>query len=246
MTIAGINVRRRIFVSLGLLIIATGFWVFWARAHRPKVTDIPRNRTESFVKIIGTGQEQRNRLIEERAEFFDPTPLFLPTERNFQQGPLPSRILNMKQPGQVFRDFEPKWHFVEATLPDYGAPADVMSGNLVEMLAWGIDAPFAGFGRLDKVGFQLERRSGFLEVKSLKTGELSLAGTIEKLDLPKVDYSPAEFLVVVASAGLIGDPILLVTSTQDEVDVKLKDYLVRIYRVGERLAPGRYHVLIGP
>lgn len=247
MTIGGIQVRRRFFVSVGLVIAVTGAWVFWSRATQPKIksSQEPRDQPGSFVRIVGAGEGERDQLLEERAEYFDPTPLFLPTSRNFQQGALPSRVV--KQPGQVFRDFEPKWHFVETTLPEYGVTNDVGGGNLTEVLARGIDAPLAGFGRADQTSAPLYRRTGFIEVKSLKNGELSQTEALEGIELPQVDYTPVEFMVAVASSGLIGDPIMVSTSSgQDEIDVKLKDYLVKVYRIGERLAPGRYMVLIGP
>ena len=244
MMIGGIQVRRRFFVSVGLVIAVTGLWMFWSRATQPKRNQDTRDQSGSFVRIVGAGEGERNQLLEERAEYFDPTPLFLPTSRNFQQGALPSRVV--KQPGQVFDYFEPKWHFVETTLPEYGVTNEVGSGNLTEVLARGIDAPFAGFGRVDQTSPPLARRSGFMEVKSLKNGELSLTERLEGVELPQVDYTPVEFIVAVASAGLIGEPVMIATSGHDEVDGKLKDYLVKIYRIGERLAPGRYVVMIGP
>lgn len=244
MMIGGIRVRRRFFVSIGLILAVTGAWIYWSRATRPTGRPVPRDQTGSFVRIAGAGEGGRDQLLEERAEYFDPTPLFLPTSRNFQQGALPSRVV--KQPGQVFSEFEPKWHFVETTLPEYGVPSDSDRGSFPELLARGVDAPFAGFGRVDQAGPPLARRSGFMEVKSLKNGELTLAEALEGIELPQVYFTPVEFIVAVASIGLVGDPVLMVTSGQDEIDGKLKDYLVKIYRIGERLAPGRYVVLIGP
>ena len=241
MMIGGIQVRRRFFVSVGLVIAVTGVWLFWSRATQPKISQEPHGQPDAFVRIVGAGEGVRDRLLEERAEYFDPTPLFLPTSKNYQQGP---RVMNT--PGQVFRDFEPKWHFVETTLPEYGASNDAGSGTLPGVLARGVDAPFAGFGRVDQTSPPLARRSGFMEVKSLKNGELSLTATLEGVEFPPVDYAWVEFMVVVASAGLIGDPVMIATSGHDEVDGKLKDYLVKIYRIGERLAPGRYTVIIGP
>lgn len=244
MMIAGIQVRRRFFVSIGLLVVATGIWLFWSRATLPKISQNPPVQPEAFVRIVGAGTEGKNNLLEEHAEYFDPTPLFLPTHRNYQQGPLPDRVV--KQPGQVFRDFEPKWHFVETALPEYGAASDVVSGSLPEMLAQGNDAPFAGFGRIDPSNPPLAQRTGFMEVKLLKNGLLSVSEPLEGIDLPRIDYGWVEFMVSVANVGLIGDPVMTVSSGQDEIDVKLKDYLVKVYRIGERLAPGRYVVLIGP
>jgi len=152
----------------------------------------------------------------------------------------------VKQPGQVFHDFEPKWHFMETALPEYGATNDVGGEGLPEVLARGNDAPFAGLGRIDQTTPPLARRGGFIEVKSLKSGALSISEALVEIEFPPVDYTPVDFIVAVTSTGLTGDPVMIASSGQDEVDVRLKDYLINIYRIGERLAPGRYVVSIGP
>ena len=244
MMIAGIAVRRRFFVTVGLLIIATGIWLLWSRATLPKINRNPPAQPVAFVRIVGAGVGGQDALLEEHAEYFDPTPLFLPTKRNFGQGPLPTGVV--KQLGQVFRDFEPKWRFVESVPPEYGVTKDEGGGSLSEVLARGNDAPFAGLGAVDSTTKPLGQRKGYMEVKSLKSGLLSLSGELEGIDFFPVDYAPVDFVVAVASIGLVGDPVLITSSGQEDVDVKLKDYLVKTYRIGERLAPGRYVVSIGP
>ena len=245
MKIAGILVRRRIFVSAGLVIVGTGLWLLWSRATQPKISQKPVVQPVSFVRIVGAGEAERDKLLEESAEFLDPAPLFLPTNRNFQQGPLPGRVV--KQPGQVFPEFEPKLHFAANTpLPEYGTAGDLVGGNMADMLVRGSDAPYAGFGRFDLARPNLSRRTGFIEVKALQSGVLSISGPLEGLDLPPFDYAPASFVVAISSAGLIGEPVMVTTSGQDEVDAKLRDYLLSGYRIGERLGPGRYVVQIGP
>ncbi len=244
MKIAGIQIRRRFFVSVGLVITVTGAWFFWSRSKHPQVTADIGGQTGPFVRVVGAGQGVSDRVMEERAEFFDPTPLFLPTNRNFQQRELPAWVV--KQPGQVFRDFESKLNFAESALPDYGATDEANSNSISEVLERGNVAPFAGFGASDRASQPLIQRDGFIEVKSLKYGVLASSEALKNLNLGLIDYAPVEFLVAVASAGLIGDPVMITTSGNDEIDGKLRDYLVNSYRIGERLAPGRYVVRIGP
>lgn len=244
MKIAGIQIRRRIFVGVGLLIAATGLWLYWSRANQPKINQQTAAAAGAFVRIAGAGQGANDRLMEERAEYFDPTPLFLPTNKNFQQQGLPARVV--KQPDQVFRDFEPKLNFAESALPDYGAMDQVSGNSLPDVLSRGNVAPFGGFGLMDRVNLPLPHRSGYIEVKSLKNGSLSASEALNDAEFPSSDFKPVEFIVAVASAGLIADPVMIATSSNEEIDRKLKDYLVNIYRIGERLAPGRYVVLIGP
>ena len=243
MQIAGIQIRRRVFVSLGLMVAVIGLWLYWSGFNQPRISQATAGPPESFVRI-GQGQGANDRVLEEQAEYFDPTPLFLPTNKNFQQGELPARVV--KQPGQVFREFEPKLNFALSALPDYGVINESNNNSLTEVLARGNDAPFAGFGSIDRTGQALAARGGYIEVKALKSGTLSFVETLNDVALPQVDYVPVEFMVAVASAGLIGEPVMIATSGKDEVDGKLKDYLVNVYRIGERLAPGRYIVLVGP
>ena len=40
MQIAGIRIRRRVFVSMGLVVAVTGAWVYWSRANQPKNTPV--------------------------------------------------------------------------------------------------------------------------------------------------------------------------------------------------------------
>jgi hypothetical protein len=243
MQIAGIRIRRRVFVSMGLVVAVTGAWVYWSRANQPKNTPVADAQPASFVRIGGAGQGESGKVLAERAEYFDPTPLFLPTNRNFRQGELPDRV--MEPPGQVFHDFPPKLNFAD-TLPEYGVPTETGSNSLPEVLGRGNDAPFAGFGAVDRSIEPLMRRGGYIDVKALKSGVLNISEALNDAELPQVDYSPVEFIVAVARSGLIGDPVIMTTSGKEEVDGKLKDYLVKVYRIGERLAPGQYVVLIGP
>ena len=50
--------------------------------------------------------------------------------------------------------------------------------------------------------------------------------------------------------GIVGDPILMVGSEGEEMDEKVdaffRSFLVKSFRLGERLNPGRYRVLVGP
>jgi hypothetical protein len=244
MKIAGIQIRRRVFVGAGLMVAVTGAWLYWSRSSLPGTAPNPAGKPESFVKIAGGGEGGSDTVLTERAEYFDPTPLFLPTDKNYQQGELPDRVV--RQPGQVFHDFQPKFNFAESELPDYGELSDAIPSSLPEVLARGNDAPFAGFGTRDPANQPLARRGGYLEVKALKTGVLSISEILENADLPPVDFMPAEFILLVSNAGLIGDPVITASSGKDEVDGKMKDYLINVFRIGERLAPGRYSVVIGP
>jgi hypothetical protein len=40
--------------------------------------------------------------------------------------------------------------------------------------------------------------------------------------------------------------VVQTSSGREDLDGKLRDYLVNVYRIGERLAPGRYTIWVGP
>lgn len=242
MQLAGIQVRRRFFVSIGLLTIGTGIWYFWSRSTLPS-SPVPGASPEAFVKIVGMEEGAGGRTMEERAEYFDPTPLFLPTGRSYHQGELPARVV--RQPGQVFTDFSPKLNFAETALPEYGLTGQDTAAGLGEVLNSGNSAPFAGFGQMDRMEASLPPRSGYIEAKALKNGNLSISEGLDSIELP-ADYPPVEFIVTVVAAGLAGDPVLHVSSGREEVDLALREFLIKHYRIGERLTPGRYAVTMGP
>ena len=87
-----------------------------------------------------------------------------------------------------------------------------------------------------------------------------LAGTILAMETPfrrdldgtvllpagQPDWQPAEFLIAVTPAGLLGRPVETVSSDVEDVDVFFRDYLARTLRLGERLPPGFYRVVVGP
>lgn len=243
MTMTGIIFKRRILVGAGLLFAAAGFWYLWTGSHRSAPGAVTRG-PEPFVKLAGAGgQGSGTEVLTERAELFDPTPLFIPTARNFGQGPLPGRVV--KQPGQVFADFEAKLNFAPGGLASYGVGLQAPPDNLAEIIASGNAAPLAGFGQVDTAREILPERMGFIEVKALMNGDLKLREAVKNLQLPGADFSPAEFLVAVGSAGLIGEPVLMLSSGRDEVDAVMREFLARTFRLGERLAPGRYVVSMG-
>jgi hypothetical protein len=110
----------------------------------------------------------------------------------------------------------------------------------------GNEAPFAGLGQIDVPRKALAVRSGFIEVRRLGAHEYVIYQSLDGISLPRTDFAPLEFLAVVSSAGLIGDPILVTGSGWEEVDAFFRAYLAKTFRLGERLNPGRYRVLVGP
>jgi hypothetical protein len=234
-----IQIKRRAWIGALIGAAAVGGWASWTRNNLlvPQVSVAPVT-PKSFVQLAGSDQTLR-----EKADLLDPTPLFFPTERNYGQRPLPQSAL--KQPGQVFGSFEPKLTVADQNITPYRNETTPVPEKLSDVLTQGNEAPFAGMGQVDLQTSTLPIRSGYLEVSDLKNGDIVISQTLSGLNAPRSDFAPMEFLVVVGAAGVVGDPFLLSGSGGEEMDNFLRSYLVKSYRLGERLRPGRYRVLVG-
>lgn len=236
------KVKRRVWLGLVVACAGVGAWIAWHRVH-PVSPSREGDRLKPFVQLAGTGTVAGDQVLREKAELQDPTPLFLPTEWNYGQRALPRSSL--KQPGQVFGRMEPKLTVGEQNLVLYGVEAAPVPEKLSDVLTQGDEAPFAGLGQIDMPQFTLPVRSGYLEVSELEVANPIVSQQLSGINPPRNDFAPVEFLVAVGSSGLIGEPILTSGSGWDEVDDFFRAYLVKSYRLGERLRPGQYRVTVG-
>ncbi len=243
MRIGKIEVKRRVWVGLACSLAVTAVWWAWTEAQ-PPVPGPQAPGLPPFVRLAGAGSATNDQVLRERADLFDPTPLFFPTEWNYGQRPLRESL--QRQPGQIFGSFEPKWTFTGQTLKSYALEASPAPEKLSDVLAQGNEAPFAGFGHVDMPRAVLPERTGFLEVRRFGVSEPIISQTLRYIELPRLDFAPLEFLVVISTAGVVGDPVLSSGSGWEEVDSFFRSYIVKTFRLGERLNPGRYRVLVGP
>lgn len=175
----------------------------------------------------------------------DPTPLFLPTQFNSSR-----RDYVAREPGGAFSGFPPKLTFEEAQLELKlqtssssipSSPAEALAGDPP-------GAPFLGFGRRDPVTQPLSARTAYVEIRSSGTGRMVFEGAIEDAHPPSrsLPWQPMEFMAAVDAAGLVGPLVPTVRSGVDDVDAYFGRYLAETLRVGQRLAPGFYRVVVGP
>lgn len=238
-----IEVKRRVWIGLLAGFAGLGGWVWWWWSQ-PLPPAGPAEDPQPFVRLAGGGTATGSRILQERAELLDPTPLFFPTEWNFGQQPLSET--KQRLPGEVFGEFEAKMTLDEQAISKYAVDEEVeVPEKLTDVLVQGNEAPYAGMGRLDLQKTTFAVRAGYLEVRDMKNGKSVLSHALTGFQPPRTDYVPVEFLVVVGSAGLIGDPVITSGSGWDEVDSFFRRYLVKSYHLGERLPPGRYLVLVG-
>ena len=236
------RIKRRVWIGLAVAAVAVGAWTVWARRQVTVPAGAPL-LVQPFVQLAGASSATSDQVLREKAELLDPTPLFFPTAWNYAQRPL--RADRLKQPGQVFGSFEPKLTVGEQNMTSFRTESTPVPEKLSDVLLQGNEAPFAGMGQVDRQPSTLPIRSGYVEIRNLDTGEVVIAQSLTGVNPPRSDFAPIEFIVAVGSAGLIGEPFLAGESAGDEVEGFFRDYLVRSYRLGERLRPGRYRVLVG-
>jgi hypothetical protein len=243
MRIGKFEFKRRVLVGLVFALAATGVWWIWTRSRERAVVAVVAPK-QPFVRLARTSGSAEDLILREQAEYFDPTPLFFPTEWNFGQKGLPESM--RRQPGQVFGSFEEKFTFQDQGIKPYGAEAPALPEQLADMLNQGNDAPFAGMGQTGVPRPVLAERNGFLEIRGMHDGKIIVAQSLTGLAMPHADFVPLEFIAIVSSVGLVGEPVLVTGSGREEVDVFLRTYLAKTFHLGERLSPGLYRVLVGP
>ncbi len=231
-------------------IMAVGL-VFWL-IRAPEITPV-KIVAESKPVVRLVEPDGSHSALDEEAAVHDPTPLFLPTSRNATVKELPRR-----EPGKTFLDKETlKLGFAEANLnlaKDF-PPVVTLGGKLpskaapVDLLS--VDDPgqlLLGFGQTEAPQLPLPPRGGFVEVVAASTGRRALAETLPVSARPAVEkaWQPMEFFAAVDAAGLVGPLVVTLGSGVEEVDVYFRRYLGQTFRIGERLSPGFYRIVVGP
>lgn len=236
---------RNLRVVAGLLLVVSivGGWWFWTRATQLKI-EVGVKPKAPFVRLAGSGLTTSDQVLQERAEYFDPTPLFFPTEWNFGQRRLQENL--RREPEQVFGVFEAKLTFGEQNFKSFGFESDAAPDRLVDVLGQGNERPLGGMGQIDRIASTLDPRSGLLEVSDLADGKLVMTQVLADITFPRSDFKPAEFFAIVSSSGFVGEPVLVSGSEGETFDAFLRTYLVSTFRLGERLSPGRYRLVVGP
>jgi hypothetical protein len=196
--------------------------------------------------------DDSDRLLKEEAQLRDLRPLFLPTERN---AALPDPRL---EPGRTFLDDEAaNFTFTDAEahitkdLPPVvrlgGQPVEkALPADALSPAEAGITVEGFGRGQVSLTPFQ--PRGGYVEVTAMKDGERILEQKLPVDARPPGDKSwgPVEYLAVVDAAGLVSPLVVTSGSRVDEVDSYFRDFLAQNFRIGERLSPGFYRIIVAP
>jgi hypothetical protein len=190
-----------------------------------------------------------DRLLQEEADLRDLRPMFLPTERNA------ALVEPRMEAGRNFLDHE---SFKAAAEPELGAVlpeiGSIQGGALENatpldaMGATGIGLPLAGFGRQSPEVVPMRPRGAVVEAVAMSDGRTVWIETLPEGGTPRRDlaWTPLEMVAVVDRAGLAGPLVITEGSRVDDVDIHFRNYLAQTFRLGERLAPGFYRIIVSP
>lgn len=244
--------RGRWLVATGIALLVTAVLVALAALTSVAPPPVPAaaDAVRPAVKIARP--DDADVLLKEEAELRDLRPLFLPTSRN---AALPEPKL---APGRSLLDrdsLKPVATAIEVQLGAELPPVATIGGKpaaearpLQALSAETIDPGLLGFGRRESDVTPMEERGGFLEVTAMSDGRRVRAETLAPSARPPGDraWSPLEMMAVVDRAGLVSPLIVTEGSRVEEVDLHFKNYLTQVLRIGERLAPGSYRIVIAP
>lgn len=158
----GLRIKRRVWIGLLVGGVGVGGWIVWTQREFT-APPAERKTTAPFVRLAGAGQGSEDRLLREKAELLDPTPLFFPTDWNY--GQRRARAGGLRQLDQVFASFAPKLTVEEQTEAPFAGEGAPVPEKLSDVLVQGNEAPFAGMGQVDPTQSTLPIRAGFLEVR---------------------------------------------------------------------------------
>ena len=234
------NRRRWMWVTVGaVLAFVIAMTLFRPASELATAPDQSKNPRPAPVRLVN--------LKKNDAALTDPTPLFLPTEWNAAQDPLPQSA--NREPGSTFAGYPAKLKFAQNELAlDLPAPVEVPATTAVALGAGRAPQTFLGLNPDAKPIKQLAARKAFIEIVSARDGSPVMAKTLADANPPEnqAGWQPMEFLVAVDAMGLVGPPILTESSRVPGVDGYFRIYLEKTLRVGQRLAPGFYRISVGP
>jgi hypothetical protein len=183
--------------------------------------------------------------VQEHVSFYDPTPLFLPTEWNARPEALAG--ITEREPGDEARYGAQLVYGMNAIKLAFPSRVAVPEKPVDALKIWGSDAPFLGMGEKDVVLTPRPRRGALVEVVTADTGRQVLSQVLADVRPPgNGDWPPLEFLIAIEPGGLLGLPTVIPGSTSAEVTAYFQNYLAKVLRVGERLPPGFYRIKVGP
>lgn len=218
----------------------------------PQQESFPRPAAKRPPAVQMARPTEADVVLKDEALIRDLRPLFLPTAFNATL-PEPRR-----EPGRTILDDEkPRWDFAEAELGISRdlPPVAILNGRSAEkarasdvLAAADVGVGLMGFGRAGRILEPLKPRGGFVEVVAVATGRQVLAESLPAAYGPAggKTWEPMELFAAVDAAGLAAPLVVTAGSRVEEIDAHFRKILAQTYRIGERLTPGFYRIVVGP
>lgn len=235
-----------------LVVIGAGSLLQLPSPPQPR-TPLAREGPRVALRLAENRTGDPSGRLQEELALRDPTPLFLPTQWSSGQASLPLGV--RREPGTSVGVFPPKLVF-----PDDGPaiaippPVSVPAGALAAVNAVERVPELRDLSRREQQRPPLPERRGRLVVSEAGTGRVTIAENVVIRPSPSggsatlrdVFWAPLEMLVAVNPGGLVGQPAVIRTSGTESVDEWVLSFLMEPGRLGARLEPGFYRVLVGP
>jgi len=226
--------RRWIGSIVAAALLTSGFLMLLRIPATPENSVSSTAETQSSVSL--------KRVIADEAALLDKTPLFLPTARNTAV-----KEIGLPKSVGVFADFPAKHAFDVGELAPL-SPNKNAGDSKLEILDLAPGGPiFLGLGRIKK-SEEIRGSSGpRIEVFDAKSGRSFWTAELAAYSFPKaVVWQPFEIMATVDSAGLVGPLVTISPSGSDEVEAVIQKHLTQVLKIGSKLAPGVYRIVLGP
>ena len=219
---------------------------------RPPGAPAGLRATSPMLVVEMAAPDGADGVLRDEAVLRDPRPLFLPTALNAS---LPEPL---REAGKALFELDRGADEIgenDALIIRDLPPVALLNGRSANV-ASGVDAlaatqgevGVAGIGRGPRVIEPLPARGAFLEVVSAATGSTVLVESLAPSLVPagRKSWEPLEILAVVDAGGLSVPLIVVNSSTIEEVDGHFRQVLAQVFRIGDRLPPGVFRLVIGP
>lgn len=230
----------RLAILFGVLIHLAGFMVFRV------ITEPKFEPYEPTSHVSVSPSSQAAEALVAMAALADSEPLFLPTRWNasvtHRNDPVSS---NNTSP---FDTFPPEIVLSEAAFDESGTPIGALPRQPEDALLLDPGAVFFSFGRDRSLTAVVPDTAPRIEVYDFDTGELETKTTItpEALLTPlPPSWRFGEFQITFDTTGLLGKPLLNVSTDQEALDKALSAYLLQWFS-DNPLPAGNYRVIVGP
>lgn len=230
----------RVAILTGVLLHLAGFFIFRVVAEPEIKTSQPNPKVS-----VASSSKAAEALIA-MAELADSEPLFLPTRWNATTSPV--QVVSARLNASPFDTFPPEIALDSATFKAQTSPRSNANVLPEEVLTLEPGTVFSTFGSDLSLPPVEQPKGPVMEIYDFETGQLlgTYPFTVDALgETAPESWRFAEFQVFVEDTGLLGDPLLVTSTDQEELDRALGRFLLRRLK-SDSLAPGYYRIVIGP